>query len=181
MLTEFQKRKLTRYFNFYDVDNNGYIDQDDYALFAEQVAQARGWAQGTTGYEMVMGRFMADWQVLASFSDTDQNQQITLDEWFEYHKYIFLIDAKHRAGANDIISTIFETIDINGDGHITENEFKIFYGIYGLDAALAEKTFKKIDINRDGILTRSEIATLYHQFAHSNDPDAPGNYLFGPL
>ncbi len=181
MLTDFQKRKLTRYFSFYDADDNGYIEKEDYLLFAERLARARGWAEGTTGYEIIVGRFLADWQVLASFSDMDGDCSVTLEEWFAYHDHICMIDVKYRAGSNNIVNTIFNTLDINGDGHVTENEFKVFYGIYGLDAKLAGDIFQKIDENGDGILTRNEISRLYHQFAHSNNPDDVGNWLFGPF
>jgi Ca2+-binding EF-hand superfamily protein len=181
MLTDFQKRKLTRYFEFYDADNNGFIEQADYENFANRLAKVRGWDKGTTGHAMIMGRFMADWQVLASFSDADGDERVTLNEWFEYHNHIFIIDQKHRAGSNNIVATIFETLDINGDGEITENEFKMFYNIFGMGEAVAQEIFPKIDHNGDGILTRSEIATLYHQFSFSDDPDMPGNWLFGPF
>ena len=180
MLTDFQKRKLTRYFEFYDADNNGYIEQADYEKLAARLAKVRGWEDGSTGYALVMGRFMADWQVLASFSDMDNDERITLDEWFAYHNHIMLIEQKNRAGSNDIVNTIFQTLDINGDGTITEKEFKTLFAVFGQDEAAAVEAFAKIDVNGDGILTRNEIAKLYHQFAFGNDPDLPGNWLFGP-
>lgn len=181
MFTDFQKRKLTRYFEFYDADKNGYIEQADYEVFARRVARVRGWAEGTPGYEIVLGRFVSEWEVLRSFADMSRDGRVSLHEWFDYHYYIYTIDQKFRADEHDIINTIFETLDHNGDGKITENEFKIFYHIYGLDSALASEIFQRIDENSDGILTRNEIARLYRQFAHSDDPNALGNWLFGPV
>jgi Ca2+-binding EF-hand superfamily protein len=181
MLTEFQKRKLRRYFQFYDADRNGYIEREDYMLFAKRLARARGWAESTVGYEMIMARFMADWDLLRSFADANSDDRITEDEWFEYHNYIYFIDNKYRAGENDILGTIFEMLDHNNDGTISEDEFRTFYSIFGMDLALASQTFHKLNENGDGVLTRNEIAKLYRQFAHSDDPTVMGNWLFGPF
>ena len=181
MLTDFQKRKLKRYFQFYDADQNGYIERDDYMMFAKRLARARGWAEGSAGYEMLMARFLTDWDLLRSFADADSDERITLDEWYEYHNYIYIIDSKYRAGENDIIGTIFEMLDGNSDGYITEDEFRTFYSIFGMDMDLASETFHKLDENRDGVLTRKEIAKLYQQFALSDDPTVMGNWLFGPF
>lgn len=181
MLTDFQKRKLERYFKFYDTNDNGYIEQEDYEIIARRLAKARGWQEGTPGHDIVMQRFRIDWQLLANFADDNNDAQVTLDEWFAYHEHIFMVDSKFRAGQDDIISTIFATIDINGSGMIHESEFTKFFSLYGLDADTARETFHKIDENGDGVLTRREIAKLFHQFVKSNDPKEPGNWLFGPF
>lgn len=181
MFSNFQKRKLIRYFQFYDMDGNGYIERNDYVLFAKRLARVRGWAEGTASYEILMGRFTADWEILRSFADSSGDDRVSLDEWFAYHRHIYLIDTKYRVGENDIVGAIFETLDMNGDGSITEDEFKMFYSIYGLDSQLAGEVFRKLDENGDRVLTRPEIARLYRQFAHGDDPNALGNWLFGPF
>ncbi|MEO0560654.1 MAG: hypothetical protein AAF125_00970, partial [Chloroflexota bacterium] len=156
MLSDLQKRKLTRHFEFYDIDSNGYIERDDYILFAERLARVRGWPVGTARYEMIVGRFLAEWEVLRSFADEGNDHRISLEEWYAYHSYVLFIDVKHRAGEKDIISTIFETLDANGDGFITESEFKAFYSIYDAPQELASEIFDRIDII--WIIARGELA-----------------------
>ena len=180
MLTQFQKRKLRRYFDFYDVDKNGYIERKDYLLFARRLANVRGWQEGSPRYEMLAGRYDAEWQVLSSFADTNADARVSLDEWYSYHDHIFYVDLKHRAGEGDIISTIFETLDANGDGFISETEFRTFYQIHDNSPDLATQMFHRLDLNGDGVLSRKEITRLYREFAHSNDPAALGNWFFGP-
>lgn len=181
MFSDFQKRKLTRYFQFYDIDKNGYIERDDYMLFAQRLAHVRNWHEGSIQYQMLVGRFHAEWDLLRSFADMSGDARISLDEWFSYHRHLYLFDKKFQVGEDDIIGAIFETLDMNGDGFITENEFIQFYSIYNMDAQLAKTVFNNLDENEDGVLTRKEIAKLYRQFAHGDDPDAVGNELFGPF
>ncbi len=181
MLTQFQKRKLRRYFEFYDMDNNGFIERTDYLLFARRLARVRGWPEGSPRYEIVMGRYLAEWQVLSSFADMNADARVSLDEWYDYHDHIFTIDLKHRLGEGDIIDTIFETLDANSDGFISETEFRTFYQIHDNPPELATQMFHRLDLNSDGVLSRKEIARLYREFAHSNDPSALGNWFFGPF
>jgi hypothetical protein len=39
----------------------------------------------------------------------------------------------------------------------------------------------KIDRNYDGLLSKEEFLPLLEEFYYSDDPNAPGNGIFGPI
>lgn len=181
MLTNFQRQKLVRSFRLYDQNKNGYIERQDFIQLAERLAQIRGWVEGTASYELLMGKLLADWDMLASFADVSGDYRIGLDEWLAYNDQMKHLSVRYRAGEDAIINTVFDIIDRNGDGQVTLDDFKHLYCAYGLPVDMAEDVFDYIDVNGDGVLTRTELLRLYYEFAYSEDPDAPGNWLFGNL
>ena len=59
MLTPFQQRKLTRYFNCLDLDANGFFEQDDVDLIIERLTTKRGLDKGSEEYasiETIIGK-----------------------------------------------------------------------------------------------------------------------------
>lgn len=45
----------------------------------------------------------------------------------------------------------------------------------------AHSSFRRLDLNRDGHLTQQEVTSYVRQFHFSNDPEAAGNYFYGPF
>jgi hypothetical protein len=62
MLTHFQKRKLTRYFNCLDVDGNGYFEKEDLDIIVTRLADTRGIAKGTEEYEGLSAGISMIWE-----------------------------------------------------------------------------------------------------------------------
>jgi len=75
----------------------------------------------------------------------------------------------------------FYAVDANGDGLIQEDEFALFFKIFGLDPALAPASFKAIDTNHDGSISLDEFVTAGTDFFTSEDESSPSKYFWGPL
>jgi Ca2+-binding EF-hand superfamily protein len=78
------------------------------------------------------------------------------------------------------IGTIFDIIDQDGDGQITLPNYRRYFEAWGLDETLAELAFAKLDLSGDGHLSRHAFIQLCTNFYISDDPNVPGNWLFGP-
>ena len=81
MLSELQEKKLTRYFQLYDIDDDGEIAAADFERVIENVRILRGAPVGSFADHGLRCASMAFWGALNSSADTDQSGGIDLDEW----------------------------------------------------------------------------------------------------
>ncbi|NEO66889.1 MAG: calcium-binding protein, partial [Moorea sp. SIO4G2] len=54
-----------------------------------------------------------------------------------------------------------------------------FFKAYGIDDSQIEEIFGRFDQNNDGYIDKQEILDLVTEFYYSQDPEAPGNWIFG--
>lgn len=180
-LTEFQIKKVTKLFKFWDGNNNGYLDEGDYNRIADRLAEFRGWAEDTAEYESVHATLQADWEEAAQFADTDNDNRITLDEWIVFCD-TFIHDVEmYKVSVNDIREAVIGAVDLDNDGIIDVNDWRNVFKIYSYDESLAEETFKTMDRDNDGKVAGDEVTVALDEFLQSNDKSLLGNYMFGPL
>ncbi|KAL1451594.1 hypothetical protein WDU94_005955 [Cyamophila willieti] len=68
---------------------------------------------------------------------------------------------------------------MDGDGCIDEDEFSAVCISYGITPDEAKEAFKKFSQNGAIEVTRSVFAKYWEEFFASEDPNAPGNFIFG--
>jgi len=180
MLTDLQKKKLTRYFRVYDVDDNGTISLQDFERVAENVRALHGVDPLSPAHTGLRAGFMLRWNALATSADQDKDGRVDLDEWLSYWDGVLGDEARYEAEIATVTERLFEVFDTDEDGVLGADEFCNFYGVYGLKSALARQVFMDLDEDGDGRVTREELMAMAHQFYRGDDPDAPGNRLFGP-
>jgi juvenile hormone diol kinase len=180
MLTDLQKQKLTRYFRVYDVDDNGTISLPDFERVVENVRALYGVDESSPVHGGLRDGYLLRWSALAASADKDRDGNVDLDEWLSYWEDVLEDDARYEVEVVSVTERLFETFDTDDDGFLGPDEFCNFYGVYGLKSALARLVFLDLDRDGDGQVTREELMDMAHQFYRSNDPDAPGNQLFGP-
>lgn len=186
--TAFLQRKMTRYYVVLDVDRDGHIEAEDYEGCAERLAEIRGYSKQSPQYDNLRGLFMKEWNALATYCDDNDDQQVSLDEWFE-HREDIRNGLLHGEG-DEVLSdeqvkqevgrVQFALMDNDDDGFVNEQDFVHFYAAYKLPEDLARRMFAKLDTNKTGKLTPSDVIERYYEFTHSTDPNAPGNWFFGP-
>ncbi|GAA2104503.1 hypothetical protein GCM10009801_80170 [Streptomyces albiaxialis] len=85
-----------------------------------------------------------------------------------------------RLGA--MVEAWMSVCDADDNGLIDQQEFTTMYtrtlGASPEDLAAA---FTKLDLNGDGSLDAGEIRRATEEYHTSEDPQAPGNWLFGPF
>ena len=58
---------------------------------------------------------------------------------------------------------------------------KTYYRCYRItDETRMAEAILHTDLDGDGYITHDELVRLFDEFYRSSDPDAPGNWLFGP-
>ena len=79
-----------------------------------------------------------------------------------------------------VASMFYDIQDIDKDGSISVEEYKVMYKIHGIgDDSLAAEIFAKLDFDRDGKIRKNDYLNLVADFYLSNNPQAPGNLFFG--
>lgn len=181
MLTDLQTSKLTRYFRLYDVDDDGRIALPDFERVVENVRVLHGAGENSPVHRGLRQGYLSRWLALATSADVDQDGGVDLTEWLAYWDRVLGDEDRYQTEIASVTGLLFEIFDTDGDGVLGADEFVNFYAVYGLKSALARQVFLDLDIDGDGHVTRRELEDMANEFYRSDDPDAPGNRLFGPV
>ncbi|MFY0535226.1 EF-hand domain-containing protein [Nannocystis pusilla] len=114
--------------------------------------------------------------------DTNGDGQIDVDETTAGFERALADSGSYAQQIGVVAEQYFELADANGDGTIDLKEFQqIFTAVgRGTEAECAE-VFRRLDTDGSGALSRQEYHRVVEEFFFSDDPNAPGNQLFGPL
>jgi len=181
MLTDLQTKKLTRYFQVYDILDNGRISSADFARVLENIRILKGESETSATYQDFRSAFLKRWETLTRTADVDHSGTVDLDEWLAYWQITLDDTERYELEVEGMTNRLFRMVDTDEDGVIGANEFCDFYGIFGLGANLARSIFLELDLDQDGAITRAELLEMVRQFYMADDPAAPGNMLFGPI
>lgn len=181
MLSDLQTKKLTRYFEVYDVDDDGQIAATDFERIIENVRVLHGEGEGSRGYGALRQAYVDLWNRLRAGADGDRDGGVDVDEWLAYWQLALEDDHRYEAEVEAITERLFTVFDLDGDDSIGVAEFSDFYGVFGLAVSLAETVFVELDADGDGVISRSELLEISRQFYRSDDVEAAGNFLFGPF
>ena len=180
-LSELQRRKLTSLFHWYDHDNNGYLEVDDFKKIVNNLQQIRGWRPNSHEYNDVNMQFMFAWSSLQTFADKSRDNLISLEEWLAYMDMVLSSDGGLERTVDSMASMLTDLADVDEDGRITPEEYRLFLMAYDIDQSLLGEIFSKLDTNADGYLSRDEVSKLVTEFYTSNNPNSPGNWMIGPF
>jgi len=173
----------------YDIDNNGFLDKNDFECLAVRntVIEGKGnWDEATFKKNQ---EIMANlWNEIADLADFNKDGEVSTDEFIKGVEK----SAKGKqfnelpAAFKHFIQDQFRTIDVDGDGSVGLTEFRVdcvnrmaYKTIGELDAAY-EKLLNDEDKKAGGI-TLERYQELYAQFIGNPDETCNACYLFGPL
>jgi hypothetical protein len=109
-----------------------------------------------------------------------QESNVSLEEWLAYHE-IVLQESDHQKMIRALDELVFNTVDIDRSNNLDLTEWKIFFSIFNIPVVYANESFQHIDQNGDGSITREELFPLLEEFYYSEDENAVGNKVFGPI
>ena len=182
MLTDIQRAKQSRYFELVDVDNDGYVTASDWAEVGRNLASLRGFQQNSPGSDAIVAVMGTVWTNLSHYCSDPLRGRASLEDWFRFEdeRAVNCDDAWYDLYVNTVVRGVFDLLDEDSDGWIGRNELidlMMSFWVEPRDALLA---FERMDTDADGRLGREEFVERVVEFHKSNDPDAPGNWLFGP-
>ncbi len=181
MLSDTQEQKAEHYFALIDEDNNGIIEVADFALRAQRLAEARAVAD-EDDREALRRRVLAWWDHISTIADLDGDARVTLSEWTVYWRSVVrgvdrgdeTLESLHRAARGTV-----QAIDQSGTGRIMPDEYADWLSAWGANGH--REAFADLDRGGKGFLTEADVIVAVQEFYLSDDPDAPGTVLYGPL
>jgi len=173
----------------YDIDNNGFLDKNDFECLAVRNTVIEGKGEWSADKFKKNQEVMKNlWNEIADLADFNKDGEVTTDE---FKKAI----QNHCVGKSykdfpkafkAFIDGHFRTVDVNGDGNIGIDEFRMdcvqrmaYKTIEELDASF-EKLLNDEDKKAGGI-TLPRYQELYAQFIGNPDESCNACHLFGPL
>ncbi len=177
MLHDLQERKLRHFFDVFDSDHDGLLEQSDFETYLQRMSEATGHRKG---WDELQSRWMFVWTTLQAMGDVDHDQMVSPDEWLSLADQLLQSEQSYAAIMNGIGETTFDLLDADGDGRISKDEWRAFFWSHGIDDA-TDAVFPRLDSDGDGYVSRDETMANLREFFYSDDPDAAGNLFFGPL
>ncbi|MFT4737416.1 MAG: Ca2+-binding EF-hand superfamily protein [Paraglaciecola sp.] len=182
MLSDFQRNKLAYFFSLYDLNNNDFLQLDDFTDIADRLCEKLQYQSASKHHEFLVRKTVALFHRLLTDIPHKDEQRIYLDQWLKFFEEKVL-----KSGKEDflddyvelIIGYIFDLFDENNDGYISLDEYKQVFDIYGIDVTYVDKAFDNLDLNRDMRLSRYELIRSVETFLLSDDPLDKGNWIFG--
>ncbi|KAL6265625.1 calexcitin-2 [Pogonomyrmex barbatus] len=177
-LSEFRKKKLLFVFNaFFDVNQSGTIDVKDFDLAVQRICNSRHWKPDDATSQHIKNTLTKVWEGLQQRADADQDGQISRDEWYSMWEDYAKDPAHALEWQQTYMNFMFDLEDSSGDGSIDETEFSKVCSSHGVEEAEAREAFKKLGVGQE--VTREKFADLWKQYFCSDDPNVPGNFIFG--
>lgn len=182
MLSDFQRKKLTHFFQLLDLDKNDILQLEDFSDIAERLCIEFSYDQGSKEQKFLVDRCVNFFHKLLGDIKHEGYQVISLEEWLKYMAVEFIENRNTDAldeFSEFMIGFLFDMFDENNDGYISAEEYADLFVVYGIDIKYSAKAFINIDINKDDRLARNELLFAFETFLTSDDATMKGNWLFG--
>jgi Ca2+-binding EF-hand superfamily protein len=171
------EQKVTHLLRLCDRNGDGTVELADYEQWIGRLAAIRAWEPGSDGYTRLEGIFIATvGDMLAAYGGAIGPEQIP-----HLSTTLATMVATGTPVLQQWAEGFFHVIDADGDGVIGPSEYRELMASLAIDATVADESFAKIDLDGDGQLSLDEYVQLYVEFFTSDDPDAPGSWLWGPF
>lgn len=181
-LTDYQKKKFEHVFKtFYDLDGNGVVDWNDFAVDLAKLSSLLNWAEGSDKKKNAEKALQGIWEDLRKFADKNKDGEISKEEWLQMWGVCMKDTANMPAWITNYMQFMFSINDGNGDDVIDVDEYTLLFKNYGMSEDECKASFNKITNNGEFALNLAEYNKLWHEFFTAKDDSARGNSIFGPI
>ncbi len=172
---DIRSKKLLLFFDILDTNKNGVIQCDDFIMVADKIGEAlQSQSEAIITMKFKATRFYT--QLLEDMGKRDTN--IDRSEWLN-----FFLRIEETGYTNKYVmhtsAYIFMLFDLNNDKMISRKEYADMFQIYNINQHYIEQAFDNLDTNKDGAISLSELVFAFREFLLSEDPNSPGNWIFG--
>jgi Ca2+-binding EF-hand superfamily protein len=176
-----REAKFDRLFAIFDAGGDGYITQDDFDGLVDRVVSVDHGASNGARAQALRDAADRFWSGVKEHLEVDSSGRISREAFRAGLEEAFLRAGRFEELIRPAAEAWFDLYDADGDGRVSYREYELLQLTARRPAGDVKAGFRAIDVNADGYLTLEEFSGLLHDYYHSDDGDAPGNWLFGPL
>lgn len=178
----FLDRKIDVCYTHGDQNGDGTLEPADALALAARIVAYIGEPFGTAKAQDVFKAFETFWAHMSAKMDENKDGKVSPDEWRKGMRGAFVADPNgFNAGFKPLAEAVFALCDKDGNGQVSEKEFFAFQHAFGSSEANSKLAFQKLDRDRSGHLSVEELLKAWQEYYTSEDPNAPGNWLFGDV
>jgi Ca2+-binding EF-hand superfamily protein len=179
--TALLRRKLERSFHRLDTDGNGFAERADLQDVGARLM--RGFDQSPTSPKgrAVAARLDAVWAEMAAYADTDRDGRLSSADYHHGITRAFIDGPAFDPVFRPAAVALTELCDPDGDGRVTREEFEVLQRAFSTPPDEVAAAFERMDTDGDGALSTAELVAAIRDYYVGTDPEAPGNWLFGPV
>ena len=161
------KDKSRNIFDLYDTDGDGVITWEDFSQRANRIVSQFGQAAPKKA-QAVKEQYAHLWEELAAEADTDQDGQVTKEE---FAAVLAAADPDAAAAATGDLAE-FSLADTDDDGYLNLQETTRLLQGYGISASQADQLAAAVDKDGDGRISHQDYQSTLHEFYTTTDPDS---------
>ncbi|XP_049288033.1 sarcoplasmic calcium-binding protein 1 [Anopheles funestus] len=175
--------------HMYDIDNNGFLDNNDFQCMALRASVIEGKGEINPArlneYKFIMKSL---WDEISALADFDKDGKITTEEFKQAVKQTCVGKpySEFPKAMKAFIDAHYKMMDINNDGLVSIEEYR-----YNCITRIAVDDIKVVDDsynslvseedNKRGGITLERYQELYSHFLGNENPKCPAVYLYGPI
>ncbi|MEO9870666.1 EF-hand domain-containing protein [Ekhidna sp.] len=181
MLSDLQKEKISHYFRVVlDQDRNGVLEEVDFREIGESLCLLWMLKPDTPEYKTILDRSVKSWGMFQKYFQR-QGGEANEEHFLEFFEDILKEgnEPLYKSWVVHMISSIFDSFDVNNDGVISVDEYSDMFMCYHIPIKHSAKAFIKLDRDGDDFITKKELMRAVDEFFRSSDERVPGNWLFG--
>lgn len=170
--SDFWKKKFHTAVTATDVDKDGYISRTDFNMIVQRYKDAGSSPEHVKRLEESFEKLYEIWDM------TDESKKLSLEE---FEKMFEEKLEKSYAYTDELYSGWFRQVDMNADGVISLEEWKVHNAALGISSENAKKSFLAMDANGDNEVSLQEFIDYHTEFFFSAEDNLHSSILYGPL
>lgn len=181
MVSELQQAKISALFEIYDSNRDGVLEAGDFARVATRLADELQLGADVPERAALLAQYRKAWDLICGLADRDGDGDLRPDEWTTAFTRVLASQPDFEAVVLVMSNLVFESFDTDHDDMVDEAEYHRFIHAYQTPNASPSEAFRRLDRDGDGRMTRDDAMTGIREYFKSDDPNAPGNAIFGQV
>lgn len=175
-----KNQKFNILFDWFDQGQDGYLTHEDFQRMIALFTSLPG-GEAPENAQALRDAFEKWWGLLLAEGDTAGDGRLGRDEFVNVMKSSVTAPENFEDAVIKIADAFMRIVDTGGNGSLTFDEYVRMYEGLGIDPAHSSDAFRRLDRDDDNAISYDEFRTAIVEFYLSDDENAPGNWLLGPL